>query len=316
MYYSLSFIQPPNPRVFNRNTADLTPPLDLELARNTWQHWQIVPTSRPAFAPPPLNTHTVNVDGANGYIDLTQALTGYPTYGNRTGSIEFAVINDYRNWQEAYTDIMTTIHGKRLYCVYEEDPEWYYVGRWTVSSWSTGKTRSTLVLDYDLEPYKLRLYDLNSAWLWDPFNFQSGFISSRSSGDTGAFNTKSARVDSEIGADYTSIIDTRIIHGDNVTDPIGDGYLHELELRSAAIGNMPVAIELGVYVDEGSSIELRFYNDELGYGSLNHGFKTYTANYIGTDPSYIVTNYSGVNSIFLSAAGHGRVSANFRPGRL
>lgn len=316
MYYSLSFIQPYDPRVFDRNTATLTPPLDLGVARNTWEHWRIVPIERPAFAPPPLNTHTINVDGANGYIDLTQALTGYPTYGNRTGSIDFAVMNDFRHWQQAYTDIMTTIHGKRLYCVYEEDPEWYYVGRWTVESWATGKNRSTITLQYDLEPYKLRLYDLNSAWLWDPFNFKSGFISSRSSGDTGAFNTKLAQVDSEIGTDHTSIIDTSIIHGDNVTDAIGDGYLYELELRSSAIGNMPVAIELGVYPDEGSVIELRFYNDELDYGSLDSGFKTYTSNYIGTDPSYIVTNYSGVNSIILTASGHGRVSANFRPGRL
>lgn len=314
MYYSLSFIQPREPFAFDRNTNEPKPPLDLELTRNTWEHWRIVPTERPAFAPPPLNTHTVNVDGANGYIDLTQALTGYPTYGNRTGSIDFAVMNDFRHWQQAYTDIMTTIHGKRLYCVYEEDPEWYYVGRWTVKSWVTGKNRSTVTLQYDLEPYKLRLYDLNSAWLWDPFNFQNGVIGSRFD-SLGGFNTRGHRIDSGTWKDGV-IINTAQINGDEITDNVGEGYFYKQDLISGLLGNMPVALWLDINPDENETIQIQFRNDEISYGHVDTIFKTYTSDFRGVDPSYIITNFSGINEILMQAIGKGRIEVNFRPGRL
>jgi len=315
MYYSLSFIQPTNPYSFNRYTDDAIPPLDLTFVRNTWEHWRIVPTERPTFAPPPLNTHVVNVDGANGNIDLTQALTGYPTYGNRSGSFDFAVINDYRNWQQAYTDILSTIHGKRLYCVYEEDPEWYYVGRWTVKSWVTGKNRSTVTLTYDLEPYKLRLYDLNSDWLWDPFNFQNGIITSRYTDADGAIFTKSHRVDSSEWNDCI-IFDTSKIIGEWEKDAVGDGYIHKQDYISSILGNMPVALWLDVKPDSGETIQIQFKNSEINYGDEESVFKTYTSDYQGTDPSYIITNYSGTNSILMRAIGKGQIEVNFRPGRL
>lgn len=279
--------------------------------RNTWQHWRIVPTSRPAIAPPPLKEHYVDVPGSNGKIDLVQSLTGYPTYGNRTGKIEFAVMNDFRHWQTAYTDIMTTLHGKRMLMVYEEDPEYYYVGRWFVEKWDTGKNRSTLTLSYDLEPYKWRLYDAADSWLWDPFNFSNGVIASRSSIN---FSTD-ITVDSD--ETYTAMITTGAFEGGLIIDPEGpidEGYADAQENISSVIGNAPVPMQLRVVPDEGKSVEIHMYNPELGVRMEQR--KTFTADFLGIDEDFLITNWNGFNNLYVQARGHGHVRWNFRPGRL
>ena len=58
--------------------------------KNTWDDWRLVPASRPLFNPPAQKVKTLDIPGGDGVIDLSQALTGYPVYQNRTGSIEFS----------------------------------------------------------------------------------------------------------------------------------------------------------------------------------------------------------------------------------
>ena len=64
--------------------------------KNTWDDWRLVPASRPVFNPPAQKVKTLEIPGGDGVIDLSQSLTGYPVYQNRTGSIEFIVMNDFK----------------------------------------------------------------------------------------------------------------------------------------------------------------------------------------------------------------------------
>ena len=66
--------------------------------KNTWDDWHLLPSTRPLFNPPPTKTKQVDIPGANGAIDLSESLTGYPVYENRTGSTEFYVANGYQDW--------------------------------------------------------------------------------------------------------------------------------------------------------------------------------------------------------------------------
>lgn len=325
MYYSLTFIDPdyvygvmqPDP------TSTVISPYDLQRARNTWEHWRVVPTSRPSFSPPPLRSKKISIDGANGEIDLTQALTGYPTYGNRTGSIDFAVINDFRHWQQAYDDIMASVHGKTLFCVYEEDPEWYYVGRWTVSGWKTDKTRSTVTLSYDLEPYKYRLYDILGDWLWDPFNFQSGIITQRLLAAANTWNPYRHRVDLDLDGgvwDYVMYTGSGAFAGDDIEDSVGSGYYYKRDYITNAIGNMPSTLYLNISPDMGENdqyteMRVMFQNSELNIGREDY-FDTFNAPYAKLVPSYIISNFTGTNNIEIKVQGHGTVSVNFKPGRI
>ena len=98
-----------------------------------------------------MKTKTIEVPGANGVIDLTESLTPFPVYNNRTGSLEFALLNDrmehytrynsaphsvtkqYANdnskmWAVIYSDIMNKIHGRKCHLILEDDPGGNYDG--------------------------------------------------------------------------------------------------------------------------------------------------------------------------------------------
>lgn len=164
-------------------------------AKNTWDDWHLIPTSRPAFAFPAVKKHTVDIPGGNGAIDLTSSLTGYPTYENRTGSFEFIVMHSgltsdangsaYNNasksaWQEVYSEIANYLHGQYMHLTYEDDPEYYYKGRFTIDDWNSNEEYSTITIGYDLEPFKYSVVDTSNKWVWDTFSFKNGIIRSYS----------------------------------------------------------------------------------------------------------------------------------------
>ena len=143
---------------------------------NTWDDWRLVPSSRPVFNPPEQKTKTLDIPGGDGVIDLSTALSGYPVYKNRTGSIEFYVMNDFKPWHMAYSDIMDYLHGQTMRAILEDDPEYFYEGRFNVNAWKSEKDWSRIVIDYSVGPYKWSTLSSIDDWLWDPFNFQNGVI--------------------------------------------------------------------------------------------------------------------------------------------
>ncbi len=147
--------------------------------KNTWDDWRIVPASRPLFNPPAQKVKTLDIPGGDGIIDLSQSLTGYPVYQNRKGSVEFIVMNDFKPWHTAYSDIMDYLHGQYMRAVLEDDPEYFYEGRFTVNQWKSEKDWSRITIDYDVGPYKWSVLSSIDDWLWDPFNFQNGVIRSK-----------------------------------------------------------------------------------------------------------------------------------------
>lgn len=134
--------------------------------KNTFDDWHLIPTSRPVIMPPPLRSHTVDIPGGFGSLDLTEALTGYPLYDNRTGSLEFAVVNDkWSDWSLAYQTILNYLHGRRMKMTLEDDPSYYYIGRFSVDNWSSGENYSTITINYDLYPYKKQIVSTSEKWL-------------------------------------------------------------------------------------------------------------------------------------------------------
>ena len=144
--------------------------------KNTWDDWHLIPATRPVFNPPETKTHYVDIPGANGQIDLTESLTGYPLYENRTGSIEFYVANGYEDWAVLYSKIMNYLHGKRMKATLEDDRYFYYEGRFEVNKWTSDKWWSKITIDYDVYPYKKEPNTSLEPWLWDPFDFEYGII--------------------------------------------------------------------------------------------------------------------------------------------
>lgn len=144
--------------------------------KNTWDDWHLIPSSRPVFNPPSTKTQYVDLPGGNGQIDLTEALTGYPVYENRTGSHEFYVENGCKEWSDLYSEIMNYLHGKSMEAYLEDDPYYVYVGRFEVNEWKSDKWNSVITIDYNVYPYKKERNSSLDDWLWDPFDFENGVI--------------------------------------------------------------------------------------------------------------------------------------------
>ena len=131
-------------------------------SKNTWDDWGLVPSSRPLFNPPKRKTNYVDIPGASGALDLSEALTGYPLFNDREGTIEFYVMNpngqvDPGLWAQRYSEISSYLHGSKMTALLEDDPTYYYSGSFWVDSWKSDKDRSKIVIGYRVEPYKLKM---------------------------------------------------------------------------------------------------------------------------------------------------------------
>ena len=144
--------------------------------KNTWTDWHLIPQSRPVFLPPDMKTNYVDIPGADGHLDLSEALTGSVLYKTRTGSISFYVDNGHEEWYHIYAEIMNYLHGQKMYAILEDDPSFYYEGRFTVNSWKSEPHNSEIVIEYDVSPYKIDIQSSKEDWLWDPFDFTVGVI--------------------------------------------------------------------------------------------------------------------------------------------
>ena len=143
--------------------------------KNTWDDWHLIPESRPLFNPPSVKFNYVEIPGADGVLDLTTAMTGKPLYNNRNGSWSFIVENGFKDWSELYSEVMAYLHGQRFRAILEDDPDYYYEGRFSVNQWRSDPQWSKIVIDYNVAPYKQYVIG-EENWLWDTFNFETGII--------------------------------------------------------------------------------------------------------------------------------------------
>lgn len=148
MFYSVTF--------FNGTTK-----------KNTFSDWHLVPETRPDIAMPSQKTKYLEIPGADGIIDLSDSLTGGPLFNNREGSITFYILNGYDTFKNIKLAVASYLHGKRLKMVLEEEPGYYYEGRFSVSFEADTSTNHTkCIIDYNLNPYR-RTCTISGATITD-----------------------------------------------------------------------------------------------------------------------------------------------------
>lgn len=152
-----------------------------KVGRGSWsswydicERWHLVPASRPKINMPPLKSSQFDNPGGDGIFDMTETITGFPIFGQRTGSLDFFVLNGWDRWNLVYDDIANSIHGRNVQFKLNDDRDWYYNGRLTLNEWKSDEARSTIVIDYDFDPYKLAVFQ-SSDWqyYWNDVGFGS-----------------------------------------------------------------------------------------------------------------------------------------------
>lgn len=156
---------------------------------DTWEDFAMAPKSRPYVVEPPVKTNYIDVPGANGSLDYSEALTGAPLYGNRTGQWDFIVDEGYLDSDDSVSygqkalkfqqEILKFFHGKKfprivLYdeMVFASDGTcidgWFYTGRISCKVNLGTKDYAQVTLQYNLEPFKYSLGSTKTLdWRWN-----------------------------------------------------------------------------------------------------------------------------------------------------
>lgn len=149
--------------------------------KHTFYDYGLYVTNTNPVAPPEAKTQYVDVPGRNGEIDLTEALTGYTIYKNRIITLDLGGRKKKELWPSFMSDFLNEIHGKTVKVVFDDNPEYYYVGRAKVNdNFQRGNEVARFTVTIIAEPYKYSVLDSMDPWLWDPFSFVDGTIQSYS----------------------------------------------------------------------------------------------------------------------------------------
>ena len=143
--------------------------------KHSFRNYRLLPTAMPQISPPSVNTFYVDVPGSDGSLDLTEVLTGYVTYGDRSGDFQFKIYAPRSEWYDIYNEIVHDLHGKKMDVILDEDAQYYYNGRLSVGSLQAGKNSAKLKISgtFSAYQYVIDTYSGND-WLWDPFDFENG----------------------------------------------------------------------------------------------------------------------------------------------
>lgn len=214
--------------------------------KNTWEDWHLIPSSRPTISMAPVTSEKfIDIPGKDGQLDISDYALGHPTYGNRTGSIEFIVVNDWWDWIEAYHTIASYLHGKRMKLILEDDdPFFYFEGRFKVNQWNSDKDWSKITIDYTLDPFKKssiltdRSYEVTDSmtvslhcgdeYISPNFKLTDGSLTLTYTDSSGTSVTKSLASGDNVIEDYylSPGMNTVIFAGTGTVQPIyREGYL-------------------------------------------------------------------------------------------
>lgn len=111
------------------------------------------PKTRPFPTP---KTNYVSIEGRDGDLDLTASLTGDIKYENISYSLEFILKNERAAWEDTLLELSTYLHGKKMNLTFSEDPNWYYVGRFSLNNVESDRNVGLLIIDCVLEPYRYK----------------------------------------------------------------------------------------------------------------------------------------------------------------
>ena len=120
--------------------------------KSAYDDWNIVLTKAEIPLPTP-KTSIVDIKGADGVIDLTEALTGDVQYNNRPIKLTFEMMDDI-DYSTLISDISNYLHGKVVTVTLSNDDDYYYRGRATINQWECVKRKGKIVIQIDSEPYK------------------------------------------------------------------------------------------------------------------------------------------------------------------
>ena len=121
--------------------------------------WNIILHSKLQLPPKPKESY-VSVDGRDGDIDLSDALTGEIKYENRTLKYEFIMTNGtYLDREDLIMDILKAVHGKKLMIITDDDKHRYFYGRCSVEKVKNTNAYCELTIEATCDPWRFNVLE-------------------------------------------------------------------------------------------------------------------------------------------------------------
>lgn len=121
---------------------------------HSWNDFSLILSSKTIGTPSP-KTEIIDIPGGDGVLDLSEFF-GEVKYSNRPLSFDFSTIVPQSEFMDLFSKVQNALHGQKMRIVLDDDSDWYYVGRITVSEWKAEKSVGRFTMDCDCEPYKYR----------------------------------------------------------------------------------------------------------------------------------------------------------------
>ena len=113
---------------------------------------------RPDLGSPSPKLSIVNIPGADGNIDLTEANTGEVKYENRRIVFQFGAVVEQSDQEAFRAKIMDELHGARISrIILDEDTNWYWTGRATVVFSNVKSWRLNCTIAIDAYPFAMKV---------------------------------------------------------------------------------------------------------------------------------------------------------------
>lgn len=123
-------------------------------AYHSYDDFSLILSSK-EIAAPKTKTVKIDIEGADGAIDLTDFF-GEPKYEDCTHKFQFSSIVPQSEFLTQFSTIKNAIHGKKLGIILDDDPGFFYVGRCYVSSFTNEKNIGKISVECECEPYKYK----------------------------------------------------------------------------------------------------------------------------------------------------------------
>ena len=124
--------------------------------KHTWKDWHLMPVERPEFSDAEPKFVYIDVPGSDGELDASEALSGRLLFNMREGSFQFYVDNDHEPWVQLYSRIKKYLQGRYFKAVLDDDPLYYYEGRFWCGEPSQEGIHMKITINYKVKPYKYR----------------------------------------------------------------------------------------------------------------------------------------------------------------
>lgn len=142
---------------------------------HTYTDWQFLQVGVAMVEPPLPRTNYQVVPGREGALDFTQALDGFVHYEQTNFVGKYRCIAPRERWKEIYSEILMFLHGARIKVVFDDDPAYYWEGRFTVNAPEFDKAKWDIEITGEVDPYKYYAFKPDGTWLFDPFVFDRDY---------------------------------------------------------------------------------------------------------------------------------------------